>query len=252
MREFPLDAPPVVARSFHYEDGQRQEPHSHERIQLMYSPTGIMRVMTEDGAWLLAPMRALWIPPGVAHEVRMVGQVTMRSAFIAPDAAPWLWKDTCALDVAPLMRELILALNQPAARHGPVQRLSAELLLNLLAGTERQHRQLPLPFDRRLRKVCVAVLQSPGNDDTLEQWGERMGASARTLARRMKDETGMSFHNWRLQVRIDEGICRLLQGQSVVNVARALGYASASAFVYMFRNAMGVSPTRYLEQIAGG
>ncbi|WYX18987.1 helix-turn-helix domain-containing protein [Achromobacter xylosoxidans] len=68
----------------------------------------------------------------------------------------------------------------------------------------------------------------------------------------MKDETGMSFHNWRLQVRIDEGICRLLQGQSVVNVARTLGYASASAFVYMFRNVMGVSPTRYLEQIAGG
>jgi AraC-like DNA-binding protein len=111
---------------------------------------------------------------------------------------------------------------------------------------------LPLPFDRRLRKVCAAVLQAPGNDDTLEQWGERMGASARTLARRMKDETGMSFHNWRLQVRIDEGICRLLQGQSVVSVARALGYASASAFVYMFRNVMGVSPTRYLEQIAGG
>ncbi|WYX08125.1 hypothetical protein WJ978_19275 [Achromobacter xylosoxidans] len=24
MREFPVDAPPVVARSFHYEDGQRQ------------------------------------------------------------------------------------------------------------------------------------------------------------------------------------------------------------------------------------
>mgnify|MGYP002040886621 FL=1 len=222
MREFPSEAPPVVARSFHYEDGQRQEPHSHERIQLMYSPTGIMRVMTEDGAWLLAPMRALWIPPGVAHEVRMVGKVTMRSAFIAPDAAPWLWKDTCALDVAPLMRELILTLNQPAARHGPVQRLSAELLLNLLAGTERQHRQLPLPFDRRLRKVCAAVLQTPGKDDTLEQWGERMGASARTLARRMKDETGMSFHHWRLQVRIDEGICRLLQGQSVVSVALSL------------------------------
>jgi AraC-like DNA-binding protein len=31
-----------------------------------------------------------------------------------------------------------------------------------------------------------------------------------------------------------------------------LGYASASAFVYMFRNLMGVPPTRYLEQIAGG
>nr|WP_315846606.1 helix-turn-helix transcriptional regulator [uncultured Achromobacter sp.] len=248
MREFPQDAPAVVARSFNYENGARQQPHSHERIQLMYSPTGIMRVMTEDGAWMLAPMRALWIPAGVTHEVKMVGSVSMRSAFIMPDAAPWLWKETCALDVNPLMRELILTLNGPP-RKGPVQRLSSELLLNLLADTERQHRQLPLPFDRRLRKVCDAVLQAPGNDDTLEQWGERIGASARTLARRMKDETGMSFHHWRLQVRIDEGICRLLQGQSVVNVARALGYASASAFVYMFRNLTGVSPSRYVEQI---
>ena len=71
MREFPQDAPAVVARSFNYENGARQQPHSHERIQLMYSPTGIMRVMTEDGAWMLAPMRALWIPAGVTHEVKL-------------------------------------------------------------------------------------------------------------------------------------------------------------------------------------
>ncbi|KPA94039.1 AraC family transcriptional regulator [Pseudomonas asplenii] len=251
-REFPEDAPPLVVRAYDYASGARQQPHSHARIQLMYSPRGLMRVSTETGAWTLAPMRALWIPAGVTHEVRMVGEISMRSVYLAPQAVPWCWDECCVLTVTPLMRELILMLNDnPGLAETPRQQASG-LLLHLLAQATRQNNSLPMPLDRRLRKVCDAILQSPDNNDTLEEWGERIGASSRTLARRMKEETGVTFHHWRLQVRVDEAVCRLVQGVSINEVAQALGYRSSSAFIYMFRSLLGSTPAQYVERILCG
>lgn len=252
MKEFPVTAPSVVARTFNYASGERQQAHQHERVQLMYSPCGIMRVTMADCAWTLAPMRALWIPVGAVHSVRMVGTVSMQSVYIDAAVLPIVSEDSFMLPVTPLMRELILKLNLPHQQFGPAQVLASQLLLHLLADAPRQQTALPMPHDRRLRKVCDAVLVEPGNDDPLEVWGERMGASARTLARRMKAETGLTFHHWRLLVRIDEAICRLSEGATVAAVARYLGYQSTSAFVYMFRSVMGLSPAQYLAQTVTG
>ncbi|MGY2235592.1 AraC family transcriptional regulator [Pseudomonas gingeri] len=251
-REFPEDAPPLVVRAYDYASGARQQPHSHARIQLMYSPRGLMRVTTETGAWTLAPMRALWIPAGVTHEVRMVGEISMRSVYLEPHAVPWRWDECCVLTMTPLMRELILMLNDnPILAEQPRQQASG-LLIHLLGQASRQNNNLPMPLDRRLRRVCDAILQSPDNNDTLEEWGERIGASSRTLARRMKEETGVTFHHWRLQVRVDEAICRLVEGVSINEVAQALGYRSSSAFIYMFRSLLGSTPAQYVERVLAG
>jgi len=246
-KEFADDAGPLVVRAFDYASGARQQPHCHERIQLMYSPHGLMRVSTEKGAWTLAPMRALWIPAGVTHEVRMVGQISMRSVYLDPAAVPWGWDECCVLTMTPLMRELILMLNGNGVSGQQPRQLAADLLIQLLAQSTPQLHNLPMPSDRRLRKVCDTILQNPENNETLEAWGERIGASARTLARRMKEETGVTFHHWRLQVRVDEAICRLAQGSSIGEVAHALGYRSSSAFIYMFRSLLGSTPAQYLE-----
>jgi AraC-like DNA-binding protein/quercetin dioxygenase-like cupin family protein len=248
-REFAHDAPPLVVRAFDYASGARQQPHCHERIQLMYSPHGLMRVSTEKGAWTLAPMRALWIPAGVTHEVRMVGQISMRSVYLDQRTIAWGWNECCVLTMTPLMRELILMLNGNTVTGQQPRQLACDLLIQLLAQSTPQTRNLPMPSDRRLRKVCDSILQNPQNNETLDEWGERIGASARTLARRMKEETGVTFHQWRLQVRVDEAICRLAQGASINEVAHALGYRSSSAFIYMFRSLLGSTPSQYLENL---
>ena len=41
---------------------------------------------------------------------------------------------------------------------------------------------------------------------------------------------------------------RLAQGEAVATVADALGYASPSGFIAMFRRAFGASPGRYFAQ----
>jgi hypothetical protein len=51
------------------------------------------------------------------------------------------------------------------------------------------------------------------------------GASARTLARLFRRETGMSFQEWRRQLRLTEGLAALSEGETPARVAAAVGYA---------------------------
>ena len=73
-----LDATPraVVAIGTDYAHGQVLPLHRHRRAQLLYGATGVMQVSTADGNWVVPPQRAVWIPPGVDHEVLMLGVST--------------------------------------------------------------------------------------------------------------------------------------------------------------------------------
>jgi AraC-like DNA-binding protein len=75
-----------------------------------------------------------------------------------------------------------------------------------------------------------------------------VGASERTLSRLFHKETGMSFQQWRKQLLLHEAIDLLGKGESVLNVALELGYSSPSAFVAMFRKALGTTPARYFKE----
>ena len=44
-------------------------------------------VDTAHGTWVVPPQRGMWIPSGITHEVRMLGDVRTRSLFVEPDAA---------------------------------------------------------------------------------------------------------------------------------------------------------------------
>src|SRR5258708_3183438 len=93
-----------------FPDGFRVAPHRHLRAQLVYAVTGMMRVASAGGAWIVPPLRAVWIPPETEHEIRMVGAVAMRTLYIAPDAAPWLPAGCAVVEVSGLFRELILGM----------------------------------------------------------------------------------------------------------------------------------------------
>ncbi len=83
--------------------------HSHRRAQLLYGATGVMQVFTRQGNWVVPPQRAVWIPPQVAHEVRMMG-VSTRSLYIEPDALIAPIAEVCqVVSVTPLMRQLLMA-----------------------------------------------------------------------------------------------------------------------------------------------
>lgn len=240
---------PILAMAKEFAAGFVIPRHSHPRAQLLYGVRGVMRVTTPMGAWVAPPRRAVWLPSGVPHEVRMASPVAMRTLYVAPDAAASLPSDCAVVEVSELLRALILEAVSLPMDYEPEGRagLVMALILTELRLIEAMPLHLPTPNDPRLARLCAALSDRPDDDSTLEVWGERVGASARTLNRLFLKETGGSFAIWRAQARLVAALELLGQGEPVAKVAGILGYASPSAFTAMFRRALGSTPARYFD-----
>ena len=66
----------------------------------------------------------------------------------------------------------------------------------------------------------------------------------RTLERRFRGETGMSFGMWRQKARLLDSIRLLAEGESVTHAALECGYSSVSAFIAAFKGTFGCTPGR--------
>jgi AraC-like DNA-binding protein/mannose-6-phosphate isomerase-like protein (cupin superfamily) len=240
---------PVVAMAAEFSSGGVGARHCHRRIQFLHSLTGVMTVITETGSWTVSPQHALLIPAGVMHQSRCWGTVQLRTLYIEPEAAIGLPKDCRLIQVSSLMRALINeAVTFPveydlAGRQGQIM----SLILSEIGRMPVVPLCAPMPQDRRLARICEAILRDPGNSQDLEYWSHLGGLGRRTLTRLFRRETGMSFGEWRQQVTLMEALSRLTMRESVTNVAIDLGYDSPSAFSAMFRRSMGISPRDYLR-----
>lgn len=225
--------------------------HRHHRGQFMYVESGMACVRTQAGVWAITPHRIGWMPPGVEHTVRIVEPLTGWGVWVAPQATTGLPPKPSMLHGSDLMRELVYRAAEWTYReelNDEQQRLMDVLM------DEMRHAQvpdnpitLPMPDDRRLLRVAETLLAHPGDTRNREQWATWAGLSTRSLTRRFREETGLSFVQWRQQARLSHALEQLGQGAAVAHVADALGYASVSAFVAMFRRSLGQSPGRYLS-----
>ncbi|MCC7272505.1 MAG: helix-turn-helix transcriptional regulator [Alphaproteobacteria bacterium] len=238
---------PVAAMPKDFAPGHVIAPHSHPRAQLVHAVAGLMWVEVPAGTWAVPPRCALWIPAGVRHSLRMVGAVAMRTIYVDTAAVADLPRGCTVIEVSPLLRELIVAATAEPVEYDEAGRGGhiIALLLDELRAAPTAPVHLPMPRDRRLARLCAALLAAPARDDTLEDWGAAVGASGRTLARRFRAETGMSFAQWRRRARVVLALARLAEGEAVGSIARALGYASPSAFTATFRRTIGRAPGAY-------
>ena len=228
-------------------------PHSHPRAQLLYAVDGVMRVSTAFGVWLLPPRRALLIAPGIEHELTMLSKTSMRSVYIEAGAAARFGGGCRVIEVSNLLRELVLALVAEPPDYPDNSRgaLLAQLILSEIGAAATVPIAIPWPRDRRLVAVCQGIMAAPASRTSIEQLASAAGASARTLIRLFPRETGLHYRQWVQQVHLADAFCRLARGDSVGDIAAALGYASPSAFTSMFRRILGKTPSDYLAEWRG-
>jgi AraC-like DNA-binding protein/mannose-6-phosphate isomerase-like protein (cupin superfamily) len=240
---------PIVAMAREFPSGHQAQPHQHGRAQLLYASSGVMTVKTNNGIWVVPPLRAVWIPAQTLHQIEASGHLSMRTLYIDPAIFPGPSEECCVIGVTPLLRELILyTIDLPRLYPlaGPEERLLT-VMLDQIRSVSMTSLQLPIPKDDKLKKIYQHLSVKPGDNRTLEDWGRLTGATGRTLARRFRLETGMSFGQWRQQVRILEALRRLGLNEPVTTVAIELGYDSPSSFISMFKKALGQTPGRYFK-----
>jgi AraC-like DNA-binding protein len=230
-------------------DGPRSGHNPQKDAQLLYVKSGVLRVTAASGLYTAPPGTAVWLPPETPHEIHSAGTVVTRFLPVERRLAAELWGECRVIEVAGLLSELILQmLDAPAGYESTARgQLMTELILHELKGAAAVPLQIPMPREPRLIKLCEALIAHPESRDTLEAWARRVGASSRTVARRFRDETGLSFGVWRQHLRLGEALRRLVVGEPVCQVASLLGYRSSSAFIAMFRRTLGETPHRYLQ-----
>ncbi len=247
--DYPLDTRPIMGFSDEYPAGFIDPMHSHARSQLSYSAAGVMSVITEAASFMLPPYRAIWIPANMMHEVFCRGPVSSYTLYIDPDLD--LQPQRCRVfEVSELVKALIFEVGHFApgydleGREGRI----ARLLLEEIEHMPSTPGELVMPSDKRLLRVCRALLEDPADHRDIDDWAEIAGMGRRTFTRLFRQETGAGLAVWRQQVRLIAAISRLAQGQPITTVAFDVGYESPSAFTAMFHRVFGVPPSTYLAQ----
>ncbi len=208
-----------------------------------------MSVHTAQGTWVVPPDRAVWVPAGVEHWEEMSGRVTVRSLYFAARLSHELPSECRAVNVPPLLRELILHTIRLGLLHQnvPNEARLAGILLDQLEALPAVPLQLPMPRDPRARTVAGLLERHPGAVRKLTAFAREVGASRRTLERLFRAETHLTLGRWRQRLRLIHALRRLATGRSVTRVALDLGYDSPSAFVAMFKRELGTTPGRYFR-----
>ncbi|KVD94930.1 AraC family transcriptional regulator [Burkholderia stagnalis] len=256
-----LDGPALIALRGNddpasaYRLGTREyDWHTHARGQVLCVEAGLIHVHTPHGAWLLPPRRAGWVPPGVPHRVRVSGALSGWVLLAAPAFCAGLPARPCVIGVSEVLRALAyraIDWDKQAALAPEHERMAA-VIHDEIRRAPHEALHVPMPDDPRLARVARAVLDEPGSPRTLDAWAAFGAMSPRTLRRLMAAETGLSFAQWRQQARLAHGLDLLARGRPVAEVSDALGYASPSNFILMFRKALGDSPAHYFSRRPDG
>ncbi|MGW4533230.1 helix-turn-helix domain-containing protein [Nocardia sp. NPDC004340] len=223
------------------------DEHEHEQHQIAWAAQGVLTVETPGGHWVLPPTRALWIPGGTVHRTGTLDGAIMHGIFLTPERSPVHYPDPVMLRVDRLLHELFLHLTATTTTDAQRERTEA-VVFDLLDPVEVIPIGARTPEEPRTRRVAELLRADPADQRTLAELAEAVATSARTLARGFLAETGITFGQWRTQLRLAASLPLLASGLPVARIAARVGYSTPSAYVAAFHREVGVSPARYFTR----
>ena len=238
----------VRSLATNYASGYLIEPHDHPWHQFLYAVTGAMTVSTLLSSWMIPTGRAVFIPARCSHAIRMWGTVEMRTLYLSTALTAVENAGCRVVEVVPLLRELILravermGLDSRVAHDSRIIGLLEDEINAAIMEARDSPLALPLPGDEQALAVARCVLEKPSSDDTVDGLARQHGVARRTLERRFREQTGMSFGMWRQKARLLDSIRMLAGGTPVTDAALDCGYSSVSAFIAAFKRTFGYTP----------
>lgn len=225
--------------------GAEIEAHRHDDHQIVYAGRGVLSVTTSAGSWVAPATRAIWVPADTVHAHQAHGDLELHLVGLPAQENPLRLDAPAVLSVSPLLRELIIAYTRSEDDDSPERMRLRAVLLDQLRISVQQPLHLPTPSNAVLRRVCGLLRADPSDSRTLAELGREVGASDRTLSRLFGKDLGMTFPQWRTQLRLHHALVLLAEQTPVTKVASQCGWSSPSAFIDVFRRAFGHTPGTY-------
>ena len=194
----------------------------------------------------------LQIPPDVVVHTLLAlaeshappGPVSPAPAFIAP-------LDECLLDA---VARLIGCLDDAAARHVLAPLVLREIVFHLLrtdAAAVLRPTAMGGSEHGRIRQAIAYIEQRAAHRLSIEGIARHVAMSPSHFAHRFREIASISPMQYQKHVRLERArVLLLADGLSPAEVARSVGYASASHFTRDFKRQFGLAPTGYRRAFA--
>ncbi|MEU6371087.1 helix-turn-helix transcriptional regulator [Streptomyces sp. NPDC046931] len=234
--------PVAPTRTQRLPSGGEIDAHRHDDHQIAYASQGTIAVTTDAGSWIAPATRAIWIPAGTVHHHQAHGDLDLHLVGLPTTENPLGLDKPAVLAVNPLLRELIIAYTRTPEDNSPPHLRLRAVLLDQLKTSPEQPLHLPTPTDPLLRELHDILRANPADNRSLDTLGRQIGASARTLSRHLRDDLGLTYLQWRTQIRLHQALILLADHTPVTTVAHRCGWSSASTFINVFRRTFGHTP----------
>lgn len=226
--------------------------HFHDMHQLLYAFEGAVDVEGRHASYRIPHQFAAWIPAGAVHRTR-IQQVASASIFLNRDLVPDGGDHPQVIRAPTLLREMVrqaVAWPLDAAETADGQayfRCVAVLCRSWLGANVPL--TLPTVQSERLEPVVRLTRERLG-EVTFGELARAAALSERSLRRRFKAETGITWEEYRRRLQVFLAIEALEAGEAIGTVAARIGYENPAAFARAFRAAIGMSPSEYRRSAA--
>lgn len=235
---------PLSFRSAHYKADSGRCEIREPWFKLGYALRGVMEAHVEGHQLLCPPRFATWIPANALHACYNRQNCEFVSVYIESSLCKKMPQEACTLILSPLIKAILADF---AARNITVPESEQDhrlitVLMDQLAIAPREISYLPTSSDKGLQMILDALQARPSDRRSLSDWAQQLDITERTLSRRFQRELGLSFNDWRQRLKFVTALSMLEDKLSINEIAKQLGYNSASAFISMFKRLSGMSP----------
>ncbi|WP_341663171.1 helix-turn-helix transcriptional regulator [Vibrio sp.] len=238
---------PVLVRTIEMAKGYVDEMHSHNWHQIIFPIKGLLQTQSGNYQYLLPHTSALFVPATLNHESIALSNTTFIGIYINPDLSRVHTNKLRTLYLTPFLKQLLQEIRRTHSyKHSEDKMIRLlDVLHDQIYADEVVTFQLLLPQDRRLRFIFNQLSERPDLDWSLKTWGERVGASDRTLSRLFFKEFNTSFPRWRQHLRLIYSLPLLDQGFPIQVIADKVGYKNDSSYIKAFKSYFDLTPQQF-------
>lgn len=240
---------PISLRTLDFAAGTLFPPQRAPWGKLLFPVSGVADFTIAGERYVSPPAYAIWIPPEVLHDSRTPNATRYASVYVRRDLCCGLPDFPSTLSLSLLIRAIVadFAMRDVTYPITAEDERLCRVLLDQLRLAPRHESYLPSSDDPLLSPLLSALRNAPGDRRSLAEWARVVNTTERTLSRRCQTSLGLSFHEWRQRLKLVTALTLLEAGTPVKVVSQQLGYSATSAFIAMFHQLTGMSPTRMIR-----